>query len=122
MSSKFEWADGFNTRYGVTYVDYKDEQRRYPKASARFIRKWFEEHIAAGEEGSIRDVTMVKMDDLGDVPEDSHLVSSVDTPSPDLGRGTSDSSITAEDEAANLFEISKSSLSPQPTVKALDRI
>jgi beta-glucosidase len=44
-SSNFEWAEGFNTRFGVTYVDYKDEQRRYPKASAWFIKKWFAEHI-----------------------------------------------------------------------------
>jgi len=29
----------------VTYIDYKDEQKRYPKASAKFIRTWFEKHI-----------------------------------------------------------------------------
>ncbi|KLO18904.1 glycoside hydrolase family 1 protein [Schizopora paradoxa] len=32
----FEWADGYETRFGVTYVDYKT-QRRYPKASAKFL-------------------------------------------------------------------------------------
>ena len=29
----FEWADGYSTRFGMTYVDYKDNQRRYVKDS-----------------------------------------------------------------------------------------
>jgi len=41
----FEWADGYETRFGLTYVDY-ETQKRYPKASARFLTKWFDEHIA----------------------------------------------------------------------------
>lgn len=40
----FEWADGYQTRFGVTYVDYAT-QARYPKQSALFLRKWFSEHI-----------------------------------------------------------------------------
>lgn len=40
----FEWADGYQTRFGVTYVDYVT-QARYPKQSALFLRKWFSEHI-----------------------------------------------------------------------------
>lgn len=32
----FEWADGYQTRFGVTYVDYETQQR-YPKASAKFL-------------------------------------------------------------------------------------
>jgi Glycosyl hydrolase family 1 len=43
--SNFEWAEGYNTRFGVTYIDYIDEQKRYPKASALFIRDWFQTHI-----------------------------------------------------------------------------
>src|SRR5579859_1339843 len=50
MGSNFEWAEGYNSRFGVTYVDYMDEQKRYPKASAHFIRKWFQEHLRAPEE------------------------------------------------------------------------
>jgi len=34
----FEWADGYITRFGVTYVDY-ETQKRYPKDSARFLLK-----------------------------------------------------------------------------------
>ncbi|KAG6864603.1 Beta-glucosidase 1B [Blastosporella zonata] len=32
----FEWAEGYLTRFGVTYVDY-ETQKRYPKASAKFL-------------------------------------------------------------------------------------
>jgi len=39
----FEWADGYSTRFGVTYVDY-ETQKRYPKDSAKFLLKWFKEH------------------------------------------------------------------------------
>ena len=31
-------ADGYLTRFGVTYVDYAT-QKRYPKASAKFVTK-----------------------------------------------------------------------------------
>ncbi|KDQ09206.1 glycoside hydrolase family 1 protein [Botryobasidium botryosum FD-172 SS1] len=40
----FEWADGYGTRFGVTYVDYTT-QKRYPKESAKFLIKWFNEHL-----------------------------------------------------------------------------
>ena len=29
----FEWADGYNTRFGMTYVDYPNNQKRYLKDS-----------------------------------------------------------------------------------------
>ena len=35
--SNFEWAEGYETRFGVTYVDYEDDQKRRPKKSARAI-------------------------------------------------------------------------------------
>ena len=35
----FSGADGFATRFGITYVDYKDGQKRYPKDSFRFLSK-----------------------------------------------------------------------------------
>jgi hypothetical protein len=63
MGSNFEWAEGYNTRFGVTYVDYKDEQKRYPKDSARFIKAWFEKYIPRPNDS---------------VDEDSHLVDGVD--------------------------------------------
>jgi len=40
----FEWADGYGTRFGVTYVDY-ETQKRYPKDSAKFLVKWFNQNV-----------------------------------------------------------------------------
>ncbi|KAF8999138.1 beta-glucosidase 1A [Cyathus striatus] len=42
LLDNFEWADGYGTRFGVTYVDYAT-QKRYPKDSAKFLKKWYEE-------------------------------------------------------------------------------
>ncbi|KAF8180352.1 beta-glucosidase 1A [Pholiota molesta] len=44
LLDNFEWADGYTTRFGVTYVDYAT-QKRYPKDSAKFLKEWFEKHL-----------------------------------------------------------------------------
>ncbi|KAF8157033.1 beta-glucosidase 1A [Crassisporium funariophilum] len=44
LLDNFEWMDGYGTRFGVTYVDYKT-QERYTKDSAHFLKQWFEEHL-----------------------------------------------------------------------------
>ncbi|THG95264.1 hypothetical protein EW026_g6363 [Hermanssonia centrifuga] len=36
LLDNFEWADGYVTRFGVTYVDY-ETQKRYPKDSGKFL-------------------------------------------------------------------------------------
>lgn len=38
LMDNFEWADGYNLRFGIYYVDYKT-QKRYPKLSAKFYRE-----------------------------------------------------------------------------------
>lgn len=43
--SNFEWADGYETRFGVTYVDYEGGQKRYPKKSAKVMGEIFGELI-----------------------------------------------------------------------------
>ncbi|TFY61258.1 hypothetical protein EVG20_g7129 [Dentipellis fragilis] len=48
LLDNFEWADGYVTRFGVTYVDYKT-QARYPKDSAKFLVKFFKENIESDE-------------------------------------------------------------------------
>ena len=45
VSSNFEWPEGYETRFGVTYVDYEDDQKRYPKKSAMVVRELFERYI-----------------------------------------------------------------------------
>ncbi|KAI0030154.1 beta-glucosidase [Vararia minispora EC-137] len=44
LLDNFEWADGYETRFGVTYVDYVT-QKRYPKDSGKFLAKWFAENV-----------------------------------------------------------------------------
>lgn len=56
LLDNFEWVEGYATRFGVTYVDYKT-QKRYPKDSAKFLVKWFKEHetpnaVVMTEDGS----------------------------------------------------------------------
>jgi Glycosyl hydrolase family 1 len=63
--SNFEWTEGYNTRFGVTYVDYKDEQKRYPKASAKFIKEWFDKHIS--KDLTVEDITVTEERAIGDI-------------------------------------------------------
>ncbi|MCJ1309633.1 hypothetical protein MMC25_003293 [Agyrium rufum] len=45
LMDNFEWAEGYETRFGVTYVDYEGGQKRYPKKSAKEIGSIFAQHI-----------------------------------------------------------------------------
>jgi hypothetical protein len=73
-----------------------DEQRRYPKASARFIRKWFVEHVAKKRE--VEEVKRVEGGDVYDTPEDCPSEGSIDVPSPTLHDIVTQRSITPEKE------------------------
>ncbi|KAG9532836.1 putative beta-glucosidase, partial [Aureobasidium melanogenum] len=42
LMDNFEWAEGFETRFGVTFVDYKNGQQRYPKKSAKAMKGLFD--------------------------------------------------------------------------------
>lgn len=45
LMDNFEWNDGFRVRFGVTYVDYHDDMKRYPKKSARLIARLFRDLV-----------------------------------------------------------------------------
>lgn len=45
LLDNFEWAEGYETRFGVTYVDYANDQKRYPKKSARSLKPIFDKLI-----------------------------------------------------------------------------
>ena len=40
-ADNFEWADGYSKRFGIHFVDYNDNQKRYVKNSAL----WFKDKI-----------------------------------------------------------------------------
>eukprot|EP00884_Botryococcus_braunii_P006572 jgi/Botrbrau1/15916/Bobra.40_1s0097.2 len=37
----FEWADGYNYRFGIVYVDYKNNLTRTPKMSSKWLASFF---------------------------------------------------------------------------------
>ncbi|EHA8589988.1 Furostanol glycoside 26-O-beta-glucosidase [Cocos nucifera] len=41
LTDNFEWNEGYTQRFGLTYVDYEDDQKRYPKLSA----EWFTQFL-----------------------------------------------------------------------------
>lgn len=43
IMDNFEWADGYSKRFGITYVDYKNNLTRTPKQSARWLAKLFKQ-------------------------------------------------------------------------------
>ena len=45
LLSNFEWAEGYRTRFGVTFVDYANGQKRIPKKSATTVVRLFNELI-----------------------------------------------------------------------------
>ncbi|RYP61625.1 hypothetical protein DL769_007623 [Monosporascus sp. CRB-8-3] len=45
LMDNFEWAEGYETRFGSTYVDYKDNQKRYPKKSGLKMKALFDNLI-----------------------------------------------------------------------------
>jgi beta-glucosidase len=46
LMDNFEWAEGYVTRFGVTYTDYENGQKRTPKKSAFVVRDTFKRLIA----------------------------------------------------------------------------
>ncbi|PPQ84247.1 hypothetical protein CVT26_012355 [Gymnopilus dilepis] len=53
LLDNFEWADGYTTRFGVTYVDYETQQR-YPKDSARFLKETGDPFPSSGSQNTLK--------------------------------------------------------------------
>ncbi|KFY17938.1 hypothetical protein V492_00267 [Pseudogymnoascus sp. VKM F-4246] len=45
LMDNFEWAEGYKTRFGVTFVDYEGGQKRFPKKSAKVVGPFFDKLI-----------------------------------------------------------------------------
>ena len=39
LLDSFEWSSGYNYRFGLYHVDYKDNLKRYPKKSAHWFKQ-----------------------------------------------------------------------------------
>ncbi|CAK9146791.1 unnamed protein product [Ilex paraguariensis] len=40
LMDNFEWNSGYTIRFGLNYIDYKDNLKRYPKLSVRWFRNF----------------------------------------------------------------------------------
>uniref|UniRef100_M0ZL30 Beta-glucosidase n=2 Tax=Solanum TaxID=4107 RepID=M0ZL30_SOLTU len=40
LMDNWEWAAGFSSRFGLYYVDYKDNLKRYPKDSVNWFKNF----------------------------------------------------------------------------------
>ncbi|TKX18481.1 beta-glucosidase-like protein 4 [Elsinoe australis] len=45
LMDNFEWAEGYACRFGTTFVDYKNGQKRIPKKSAKEINNIFNQYL-----------------------------------------------------------------------------
>ncbi|URE19618.1 Glycosyl hydrolase family 1 [Musa troglodytarum] len=52
LLDNFEWFAGYTVRFGINYVDYKDDLKRYPKSSSLWFRKFLRCRLGCGEEQS----------------------------------------------------------------------
>ncbi|KAK6822600.1 Beta-glucosidase 1B [Apiospora arundinis] len=43
LMDNFEWAEGYETRFGCTYVNYMDGQTRHPKKSGKEMKRIFDD-------------------------------------------------------------------------------
>ncbi|KAI7731780.1 hypothetical protein M8C21_009175, partial [Ambrosia artemisiifolia] len=62
FTDSFEWGSGYTLRFGMNYVDYKNNLQRYPKKSALWFKKFLSEDKLLGEPRK-RSLTNVEQED-----------------------------------------------------------
>ena len=45
IMDNFEWTNGYSTRFGMTYIDYKDNLKRHLKDSALWYSQYIKDHM-----------------------------------------------------------------------------
>jgi hypothetical protein len=87
----------------VTYIDYIDEQKRYPKASAKFIKKWFQQHITKGTIVENVRENVMEEEELEETPSETSTEGRSPIMRLDSTSVTSEGSCTPEDESPVKF-------------------
>jgi len=49
LLDNFEWADGYNYRFGLNYVDFNDNMKRYAKKSSKWLTEYIKSPAAQGK-------------------------------------------------------------------------
>lgn len=52
LLDNFEWQDGYETRYGLYYIDYKNNLTRHEKESAKWFKAFLKEPISSKTVGN----------------------------------------------------------------------
>lgn len=63
----FEWVFGYNSRFGMFYVDYTNNLLRYPKNSAIWYRKFLSAKSRLLLKRSLRNDQQEKEDEVNDI-------------------------------------------------------
>jgi len=50
LFDNFEWEHGYNSRFGMYYVDFKNNLQRYPKDSVNWFKKFLSRPVVRSEE------------------------------------------------------------------------
>lgn len=60
LVDNFEWADGYSVRFGMVYIDYKDNQKRYLKDSANWYSEYIKSHTVSEDLITLRDMEFLQ--------------------------------------------------------------
>lgn len=47
LLDNFEWQDGYDSRFGLYYIDYKNNLTRYEKESAKWFKEFLKDPISS---------------------------------------------------------------------------